>query len=217
MLDQGTFFWFPAIIFLLMLIVPLALLGLAALFNWLASRTGKVMINGQVVLKGLRGVPDPTFFNRFWQFASRVRENPHALEQYNSEVGRIREMIAHVETPEFVRTAACQAGAGVRMAVLAPEIFKEVFGSSAPADDEVDADWVQKVIESYEKNRDLVWNVLDPLLEVEWILSIGTTTRELTSGELIYLITTRRVFAFSREKLTLGIEVPSIERFEVTM
>jgi hypothetical protein len=212
LIDRHEFGLVQLAIFVLGLAAPLAFVGAAVFFNWLGARSGgKVIINDQLVLKGLGKVPDPDFFGPFWRFASSIRERPSALEQFKGEVEKLREMVSRLEVSNQIKLAACHAGAGVRMSVLAPLLFKEAFGFDAPReDDEVNQRWIEQTIKNYEKIPDFMYRVLDPLVEGEWLLSVGTD-----AGKYVFLITTQRVFTFEKQELTHSIEVPAIRRFKV--
>jgi hypothetical protein len=211
LIDRHEFGLEQLVIFVLELAAPLAFVGTAVFFNWLGARSGgKVIINDQLVLKGLGKVPDPDFFDPFWRFASSIRERPYALEQFKGEVEKLREMVSSLKVPNQIKLAACHAGAGARMSVLAPLLFKEAFGSDAPQKDEVNQRWIEQTIKYYEKIPDFMYSVVDPLKEGEWIISVGTD-----AGKFVFLITTQRVFTFDKQELTHSIEVPAIRRFEV--
>jgi len=210
-IDRHEFGAEQILIFLLELAAPLAFVGAAAFFNWLGGRSGgKVILNDRIVLRGLSKVPDPDFFTPFWRFAASMRERPYALQQFKDEVEKLGAAVSGVKVSDPIKRAACHAAAGVRMCVLAPLLFKEAFGEDAPSEDEVNQRWVEQTIKNYEKIPDFIYRALDPLPEAEWILSVGTH-----AGECVFLITTLRVFAFEKQKLTHSMDVSSISRFEV--
>lgn len=203
------------LIFLLTLSIGFIFLGVAALLRGLASRTGNLIVNDNIILRdlSLENVPDPKYFAHFWKFTSVILNDPDTHEQFPRNAERLRAMIAQLNIRNEVKSAVCNAGAGALTMALAPEIYKNITGEEPSKSDAsaIDRGWLERTIDNYEKIPSFMWRVIDSLLDGEWIISAGRN-----AGEFVFLITTRRMFIFEKQQLTHNIDVSTIKQFDVS-
>ena len=202
---------------LLILAVPVLLICCGGGLHAIRENLGRITIqltNGDIInFKGLKSMPDPNVCERFWQFSSMINSDLEAYRILREQIIEIAKDISKLNVNKKLVNPIINAAAGSRMLILAPKIGIEVFGARSvcayehPLDvarKEVGASWIKDTINNYEKIQSYIWDSIE-LFDGEWILAVGP-------GPMAprFVVTTQRLFLFTKKQLIYVINVESV-------
>jgi len=205
------------------LLAPLAPLALGAALTYILNFLGSIRIiaNGVLYVHAkIENVPNVDICEAFWKFSRVLVADDSAKVLFRQQVSIVEAIMAEMAVRPSFKPFVVNAAAGMRVLQLRPDIGLTIFPAdlkTIDAKEKPDLEtmfgkkWLANTVASYSEVPDIIWTSLRPL-DQEWIVAMGPRPSSIR-----WLVTSQRVFLFSKTQLVQTLAVDAITELEVSI